>query len=644
MCGITLTTCTKLIKTNSRLNPITFQKILENKKSDENIINKLYKLSFDYKSDINFINYFKSKNERIKIKNFLKKVKKKFSKETNEKNLEKLKDIEWFLGEELLQRYKFVKKFALKKNNMRHSLVFFKVLHSVINSINLLEIRGRDSLGIFFNITLEKNEKNLKIVKNLNPNGKYSYKITTKKIILNVVYKTFNIIGSLGENSNKLLHQFKRDKSIINLFLQGNFETVTIIAHTRWASVGKVNLENTHPVIKNKIFSFMNGDIQNYKNFIKSKNKKNKESDAFALCNIFNSQKDFKNKLKTKKLIHQTKGSFAGVVFLENDISEILLIRKGSMGLFNGKNSDRIFFSSDIYGLVEDCQKSIECKKDSFSTLKISVDNTKLKNFSLQKKNNKSFLYNRYENNVITRRDLVKKNYKYYLEKEINESSDIVKKTIINYLESKSTQNKTNLFNETKFTNIKNIVSKIKNKTVNKIYLVGMGTCHTAAETIAGYMKNKFSFNGDLEVSALVSSEASAFHLKKNMKNTLVIAIAQSGTTKDTNIFVEMAKKRGASTLCLLNKRNGDISYICESTLYLGNGRDIEISVPSTKTYVAHIVLGYILTNYLLKKTINFNFKNKIIIKKEIKEIKKIPNFINKLQKNYKNEKLVCSL
>ena len=111
-----------------------------------------------------------------------------------------------------------------------------------------MEIRGRDSLGLFLNITLDKNKENLSILKKVVSNNKYSIKLTKKKIILNIVYKTFNIIGSLGENSNKILSQFKEDKNILNLFLTGNFEKVTIITHTRWASVGKVNFENTHPI------------------------------------------------------------------------------------------------------------------------------------------------------------------------------------------------------------------------------------------------------------------------------------------------------------------------------------------------------------------------------------------------------------
>ena len=633
MCGITLTTSSRIVKTRSRLNPDIFIKTLKNKVNDKKLLNLLYQLSFNYKSDINFINYFQSKIERDKIKNFVKVIKKKINQFKIEEQ-EKILDIEWFLDYELVHRFNFVKKIANKKKIPKHSIIFFKVLNSVINSINLLEIRGRDSLGLFFSITLNKNKKNLMLVKKISSNKKHSFSIDNKKIILNVVYKTFNIFGSLGENSEKVLNEIKKDTKIFNLFLQGNFEHIIIATHTRWASVGSVNLKNTHPVIEkkkyNSVYSFMNGDIQNYKNFIISN--KTGKSDAFALSNLFINHDNFNDKKQIKKIINKIEGSFTGIIFSQKNNSEILLIRKGSMGLFKGKNSDRIYFSSDVYGLVEDCQESIEFKKDSFSILNLNTKKTRLSNYQTLLNTNKPFFYKKYEKNIITRRDLVKKEYKFFLEKEVNESTDITKKTINNYLNN---SNEKNFFNEKNFLDIKKIINKIKLKKINKIIFVGMGTCHTAAEAISGYMKEKLNKYQNIEVKALVSSEASAFYLEKNMKDTLIIAIAQSGTTKDTNVFIEMSNLRGATTLCLLNKRNGDISYLCDSTLYLGNGRDIEISVPSTKTYIAHIVLGYILTNYFLQKIYKFNSNNIKKIENEIKAIKKIPFVITKTLKNF---------
>jgi glucosamine 6-phosphate synthetase-like amidotransferase/phosphosugar isomerase protein len=146
----------------------------------------------------------------------------------------------------------------------------------------------------------------------------------------------------------------------------------------------------------------------------------------------------------------------------------------------------------------------------------------------------------------------------------------------------------------------KKLLHKFQANEIDEIVITGMGTCHTAAVAIAAIMSNHPAIKeSKIRVKAYLASELSAFHIRENMNHTVLIAIAQSGTTMDTNVAVKMVRKQGAYTLAILNKREGDISYLVDTTLYLGNGRDIEIAVPSTKTYVCHILVGYILTCFL---------------------------------------------
>jgi len=144
-----------------------------------------------------------------------------------------------------------------------------------------------------------------------------------------------------------------------------------------------------------------------------------------------------------------------------------------------------------------------------------------------------------------------------------------------------------------------NLLAKFKANEIDEIIITGMGTCHSAAFAIAANMRKHKILKQSINITTHLASELSAFHLRENMGNTLVIAIAQSGTTIDTNVAVKLVKERGAFTLAILNKRQGDISYLVDTTIYLGNGRDIEIAVPSTKTYICHIVVAYILTIFL---------------------------------------------
>ena len=54
--------------------------------------------------------------------------------------------------------------------------------------------------------------------------------------------------------------------------------------------------------------------------------------------------------------------------------------------------------------------------------------------------------------------------------------------------------------------------------------------------------------------------------------------------------------------IAIANKREGDVTFIVQGTLYIGEGRDIEIAVPSTKTYTAQVIVGYLLSLYFSSK------------------------------------------
>ena len=60
---------------------------------------------------------------------------------------------------------------------------------------------------------------------------------------------------------------------------------------------------------------------------------------------------------------------------------------------------------------------------------------------------------------------------------------------------------------------------------------------------------------------------------------------------------------------------------------YIGDGRDIEIAVPSTKTFTAHLLLGFIFTLYI---------KEKIERKKANKDLVDNPKCLLILKKNEK--------
>jgi glucosamine--fructose-6-phosphate aminotransferase (isomerizing) len=79
------------------------------------------------------------------------------------------------------------------------------------------------------------------------------------------------------------------------------------------------------------------------------------------------------------------------------------------------------------------------------------------------------------------------------------------------------------------------------------------------------------------------------------MSDTLIIAVSQSGTTTDTNRTVDLARGRGASVLAIVNRRNSDLTDKADGVLYTSDGRDVEMSVASTKAFYAQVAAGTLL-------------------------------------------------
>jgi glucosamine--fructose-6-phosphate aminotransferase (isomerizing) len=167
---------------------------------------------------------------------------------------------------------------------------------------------------------------------------------------------------------------------------------------------------------------------------------------------------------------------------------------------------------------------------------------------------------------------------------------------------------------------------------IKRIFFIGQGTAGVAALACANIL-NHYMNNPSYQISALKASEFSGFQLNEHdtadsMQDALVIAISQSGTTTDTNRTVDMVKERGAYTLAIVNRRDSDITFKVNGVLYTSSGRDIEMSVASTKAFYSQIVAGAILGLYIaaLKKRRNEEF-----VSNEIQQLRALPGHMRKI-------------
>ena len=79
------------------------------------------------------------------------------------------------------------------------------------------------------------------------------------------------------------------------------------------------------------------------------------------------------------------------------------------------------------------------------------------------------------------------------------------------------------------------------------------------------------------------------------MTDTFVVAISQSGTTTDTNRTVDLIRARGGAVVSIVNRRDSELTKKSDGVLYTSDGRDIEMSVASTKAFYSQIAAGFLL-------------------------------------------------
>jgi len=83
-------------------------------------------------------------------------------------------------------------------------------------------------------------------------------------------------------------------------------------------------------------------------------------------------------------------------------------------------------------------------------------------------------------------------------------------------------------------------------------------------------------------------------------KNTVVIAISQSGETADVITGVKMAKANGAKIISMVNVPGSTLTRMSDKVIYLNCGP--EICVAATKTFIAQLILFYQLTFAMLNQ------------------------------------------
>ena len=597
------------------------------------------------------------------------------------RSIESLRDIEWCITREITGNIRKIKKLipVTAEPPAVSSFIVFKKINAVLNSTDRLEVRGRDSAGVSLMFILGGDEFkrfNEEIGKaglydqlkersdyNVLINNSVSIHESTnacgkKNAAIAFTYKIAAEIGNLGDNVKFLRGQVAGDL-ILHKLISFSHLYHTVSAHTRWASMGVISEPNCHPVdnrsLNNSgeergiIHACLNGDIDNYMD-LKSKY----EAEAGLIHKEITTdtkiiplwidryiQQGFDVEESFRLAACDFEGSHAICMHTDLAPGKLFLAQKGSgQTIFIGMANDFYMPASEAYGFIEETSNYIkmnERKETDSVNSKTSGQIIILDQASAGGLDGiKAMFYDGTQveleekdikHSDITSRDIDRQGFPHYFLKEIMESPDSVEKTLQNRWKIKDRDSKIYEIILEESVLSQSIQKALANNKIRRIFFVGQGTAGVAAMVCADIL-NYYLEDLTLLVSAMKASELSGFKLNDHtnaagMEDTLVVAITQSGTTTDTNCAMDMVKQRGAHTLAIVNRRDSDITFKVDGVMYTSTGRDIEMSVASTKAFYSQIVAGAILGLYIASLK---GRRNDAFVTEEIKQLTTLPS------------------
>ena len=609
--------------------------------------------------------------------------------DTMSRRIEDLKDISWCITSEILDN--ITKVGELLNRDFQHitssTLKIVKNINAVLNAIDRLEVRGRDSAGISLAFILEKAEferfkEELGESDNINLLDQFRER-SSQDVLVNmgidvhetkdesgeecvciaITYKIAAEIGSLGDNISFLRDQIKNDP-IFQAVILCPHKYHTVGAHTRWASVGAITEPNCHPVdnkgtinISDKsgiIHVCLNGDIDNYielKEEYESKgNLIHKDITTDTKIIPLQIEKYILQGNDLEEAFRLAVNDFEGshAIFMHSDLApgQLFLAQKGSgQAIFIGLSEDHYMPTSEVYGFVE--QTPFYLKMDGEKVVEGKDGKTQGQIFVLSQESGgslqdiRAMFYDGTQVEIgekdikhtqITSRDIDRQKFPHYFLKEISEAPVSVEKTLQNRwkIEEDGKQRYVLTLDEKVFPI--SIQQAFINNEIRRVYFVGQGTAGVAAQACADIL-NYYIDEPSFTACSLKASELSGFKLnedddKNSMADALVVAISQSGTTTDTNRTVDMVKERGAYTIAIVNRRDSDITFKVDGVMYTSSGRDIEMSVASTKAFYSQIIAGAVLS---LKIASLKGLRNNEFITEEIRQMQKIPSHMRRV-------------
>ncbi len=385
-------------------------------------------------------------------------------------------------------------------------------------------------------------------------------------------YRGYDSAGIAGVSEGKIqslkqvghLSELEKSLDLLTHSLQST------IAHTRWATHGKANVDNAHPHFdEHKTLAIVhNGIIENHRE-IKQKLKNlgvnfYSDTDSEVIAKLI--AHHYRGNLieAVSRCLKELKGLWA-IACIHQDYPGSMVVASHDTPLAVAISDDETFISSDANAFSQKAKRLFFIKSHQLALLKPGSIET----FDYEL-NTDYPLEEPFTPQVI---NLSKMGFDHFMQKEIFEQPFTLDATLKNRIHNR-------LIGLDELYSLKPLI-----KELSRIIFIGCGTSWHAGLQAALLCEKSTS----IPAQALVASEL-RYNDISYPKSTLFIAISQSGETMDTLAAIKDLRKKGHTVLALTNVAHSSIEKASSLTMHLYAGP--EISVCSTKAFTSQLTLA----------------------------------------------------
>ena len=346
------------------------------------------------------------------------------------------------------------------------------------------------------------------------------------------------------------------------------------VAHTRWATHGRVTEENAHPHgdCSDQIHIVLNGIVENHselrKELAEDGHVFSSETDAEIVSHLIERHFDGDLTEAVRAAFGELRGHYAFVA-MHSDQPDVLVAARKECPLIVGLGDDETFVASAIPAFLAETRRVLEIENGELVT--ITSEGAEITDAG---------------GNAVTRDDeevtwdedaAEKGGWPTFMMKEIHEQPDAVAETITDRLPGLDGVDLSDVELDDEYL-----------RNIDRIVIVACGTSYHAG-LVGRYAIEQWA---RVPVEMDVASEY-RYRDPVLRENDLVIGITQSGETADTLAAMRLARQGGAKVLAVTNVMGSQATRDSDAVLFTRAG--LEIGVAATKTFVSEVAVMYLL-------------------------------------------------